>query len=92
MTYLYVLLLLPTCCFTWQASHTPLVHLPLDSTVTTFASPPNASDYFTVLQVASHSILVGGRNALYNLTLPMLQENGGAGLKWSSKVFAKKNP
>ncbi|XP_021699598.1 semaphorin-1A isoform X2 [Aedes aegypti] len=84
--YLIVLLVLVSCCLDRIDSWTPDVltksYITYDNTIPAFFG--NSTDYFKLLDQDDNSILIGARNALYNISLDRLIEHPSQRVMWTS--------
>ncbi|XP_055619128.1 semaphorin-1A isoform X2 [Toxorhynchites rutilus septentrionalis] len=81
-----VLIVLVSCCLDRINSWTPDVltksYITYDNTIPAFFG--NSTDYFKLLDQDDNSILIGARNALYNISLDRLIENPNQRVQWTS--------
>ncbi|XP_055530675.1 semaphorin-1A isoform X2 [Wyeomyia smithii] len=81
-----VLIVLISCSLDRTDSWTPDVltksYITYDNTIPAFFG--NSTDYFKLLHQDDSSILIGARNALYNISLDRLIENANQRVTWSS--------
>lgn len=81
-----VLIVLVSCSLDRTNSWTPDVltksYITYDNTIPAFFG--NSTDYFKLLHQDDSSILIGARNALYNISLDRLIENTNQRVTWSS--------
>ncbi|XP_055602590.1 semaphorin-1A isoform X2 [Uranotaenia lowii] len=86
-SYLFaVLAVVVSCCLDRTCSWTPDVssksYITYDTTIPAFFG--NSTDYFKLLAQDENSILIGARNALYNISLERLIENPRQRIMWTS--------
>ncbi|OQV17154.1 Semaphorin-1A [Hypsibius exemplaris] len=78
LTVLFGLLTCPTDCRLWQENAKPKMevnHEEYKRTSHQFSGNGSSPDYFRLLELDGQSLLVGARNLIYNISLPLLQEN-----------------
>lgn len=85
-SYLIALIVLVSCCLDRIDSWTPDVltksYITYDNTIPAFFG--NSTDYFKLLDQDDNSILIGARNALYNISLDRLIEQPSQRVTWTS--------
>ncbi|CAH2050465.1 unnamed protein product, partial [Iphiclides podalirius] len=80
-----VLVLLASTAQAWMPDANARIHVKYgDETSEQFVGNSTAPDHFRVLDKDDFSIIVGGRNAVYNLSLYDLSENVDQRLEWQS--------
>lgn len=81
-----VLIVLVSCCldriFGWTPDVLTKSYITYDNTIPAFFG--NSTDYFKLLDQDEGSILIGARNALYNISLDRLIENPNQRVMWTS--------
>ncbi|KAI8438582.1 hypothetical protein MSG28_011031 [Choristoneura fumiferana] len=80
-----VLVLLASTAQAWMPDANARIHIKYgDETSEQFVGNATAPDYFRILDKDDFSIIVGGRNTVYNLSLYDLSENLDQRLEWQS--------
>uniref|UniRef100_A0A2A4JYC6 Sema domain-containing protein n=1 Tax=Heliothis virescens TaxID=7102 RepID=A0A2A4JYC6_HELVI len=79
-----VLVLLASTAQAWMPDANARIHIKGDETSEQFLGNATAPDHFRILDKDDFSIIVGGRNTVYNLSLYDLSENVEQRLEWQS--------